>query len=104
LSFDHPDPDSLTHAMARYQTMFDTVRQGPVVHEAAEIPDDPQERSNHLKAAGYYFDASQMAVCALDPAHHLPVPHRNPMIDALRAELEGGQPKTHAAGIDAIYA
>ncbi|PTX05255.1 4Fe-4S dicluster domain-containing protein [Pararhodobacter aggregans] len=104
LRFDHPDPHSLAHAMARYQTMFDTVRQGPVVHEAAGIPDDPVERSNHLKAAGYYFDASMMGVCRLEPAHHLPEPHRNPMIDALREELERGQPKTHAAGIDAIYA
>ncbi|MCW1932074.1 4Fe-4S dicluster domain-containing protein [Pararhodobacter zhoushanensis] len=104
LSFDHPDPQSLTHAMARYQAMFDTVRQGPIVHAEAEIPDAPQERSNHLKAAGYYFDAAQMGVCALLPEHHLPVPHRNPMIDALRVELEQGQPKTHAAGIDAIYA
>jgi len=104
LAFDHPDPQSLSHAMARYQTMFDTVRQGPVVHAEAEIPDDPQDRSNHLKAAGHYFDAALMGVCALVPDHHLPSPHRNPMIDALRAELEQGQPKTHAAGIDAIYA
>ncbi|MCB1391597.1 MAG: NAD-binding oxidoreductase, partial [Rhodobacteraceae bacterium] len=104
LRFDHPDPFSLAHAMARYQAMFDTVRAGPVVHDTAEIPQDPVDRSNHLKAAGYYFDASMMAVCALEPAHHLPEPHRNPMIDALRAELERGQPKTHAAGIDAIYA
>ena len=104
LVFDHADPLSLVHAMARYQAMFDTVRQGPVVHAPGEIPEDPQERSNHLKAAGYYFDAAQMAVCALESGHHLPVPHRNPMIGALRDELERGQPKTHAAGIDAIYA
>ncbi|MCC0081617.1 MAG: 4Fe-4S dicluster domain-containing protein [Rhodobacter sp.] len=104
LAFDHPDPQSLIHAMARYQTMFDTVRQGPVVHAEAEIPEDPQDRANHLKAAGYYFDAALMGVCALTADHHLPTPHRNPMIDGLRAELEQGQPKTHAAGIDAIYA
>jgi len=104
LDFAHPDPLSLTHAMARYQALFDTVRAGPLGHEQAEIPEDPAERSAHLKAAGYFFDASMMAVCALEPGHLLPVPHRNPRIDALRAELERGQPKTHAAGIDAIHA
>lgn len=104
LSFDHPDPLSLAHAMARYQAMFDTVRAGPVVHQRAEIPEDPAERARHIKAAGYYFDASLMAVAALEPLHHLPAPHRNPAIDALRAELEGSQPKSHSAGIDAIYA
>ncbi|MEZ5751577.1 MAG: 2Fe-2S iron-sulfur cluster-binding protein [Paracoccaceae bacterium] len=104
LDFAHDNPQALTHAMARFMALFDTVRAGPVVHDSAEIPDDPQERSDHLKAAGYYFDAAMMGVCALSPAHHLPQPHRNPMIDALRAELEQGQPKTHAAGIDAIHA
>jgi len=104
LAFEHPDPQALTHAMARFQALFDTVRAGPLGHEPAEIPDDPRARSEHLKASGYYFDASLMGVCTLGAAHHLPVPHRNPRIDALRAELEQGQPKTHAAGIDAIYA
>lgn len=104
LPFDHPDPDSLTHAMARFMAMFDTVRDGPVTHGAAEIPDHPAERSRHLKAAGYYFDAAQVGVAALDPAHHLPQAWRNPMIDALREELEAGQPASHAAGIDAIHA
>ncbi len=104
LVFDHADPRSLVHAMARYQAMFDIVRDGPITHLAAEIPDDPQARSAHLKAAGYYFDADLMGICALDPAHHLPEPHRNPQLDALRAELAQGQPQTHAAGIDAIHA
>ncbi|MDZ4135533.1 MAG: NAD-binding oxidoreductase, partial [Paracoccaceae bacterium] len=104
LLFDDPDPLSLTHAMARYMAMFDTVRDGPVTHGAADIPADPVERSRHLKAAGYYYDATMVGICALTPAHLLAQPHRNPMIDALRTELESGQPKSHAAGIDAIYA
>ncbi|GAB4259542.1 MAG: hypothetical protein Kow0013_02320 [Pararhodobacter sp.] len=104
LGFVHDDPQSLVHAMARFMAMFDTVRAGPLGHEPADIPANPDERSRHLKAAGYYFDASMMGICELMPAHHLAVPHRNPMIDALRAELEQGQPKTHAAGIDAIHA
>ncbi|MFN3954041.1 MAG: 4Fe-4S dicluster domain-containing protein [Pararhodobacter sp.] len=104
LAFDHADPESLIHAMARFMGMFDTVRDGVIAHDPAEISDDPAERSRHLKAAAYYFDAAQVGVAALSPAHHLERPWRNPMIDTLRQELEAGQPTSHAAGIDAIYA
>lgn len=104
LSFDDPDPASLSHAMARFMAMYDTVRDGAVVHGPAGIPDDPMERAAHLKAAGYYFDAAMMGVARIVPAHWLEAPFRNPAIDGIRAELEQGQPKTFAAGIDAIYA
>jgi reductive dehalogenase len=104
LSFDAADPHSLVHAMARFMGMFDTVRDGPLAFEPAEIPGDPAERSRHLKAAGYFFDAAMMGVARLRPEHFLAAPYRNPMIDDLRVELEAGQPSTHAAGIDAIYA
>ncbi|PQO23253.1 NAD-binding oxidoreductase [Rhodobacteraceae bacterium WD3A24] len=104
LRFDHPDPESLTHAMARFMGMFDTVRDGAITHGQADIPRDPAERARHLKAAGYYFDASMVGVGGLAPDHHLVEPIRNPVIESLRAELEQGQPHTHAAGIDAIYA
>lgn len=104
LSFDHPDPLSLTHAMARFMGMFDTVRDGAIGHAPADIPDDPTARAEHLKAAGYFFDAAMIGACRLEPAHRLAHSFRNPVIDTLRAELEAGQPKTFAAGIDAIYA
>jgi reductive dehalogenase len=104
LAFSPPDPLSLAHAMARFMAMFDTVRDGAVTHGAAEIPDDPAARSNHLKAAGYYFDAAMMGVARIMPEHWLEAPFRNPGIDGIRAELEKGQPKSFAAGIDAIYA
>lgn len=104
LVFHHPDPENLTNAMARFMGMFDTVRDGALAHGAADIPDTPQDRTTHLKAASYYFDASMVGVAALTPNHHLAQPHRNPDIDALRVELEAGQPATHAAGIDQIYA
>jgi reductive dehalogenase len=104
LSFDHPDPLSLAHAMRRFMAMLDTVRDGPVTHGAADIPDSPQARADHLKAAGYYFDAAMMGVARIVPAHWLAAPFRNPDIDGIRAELEQGQPKTFAAGIDAIHA
>ncbi|MDA4844226.1 2Fe-2S iron-sulfur cluster-binding protein [Hoeflea poritis] len=99
----HPQ-ESLAHAMARFLAMMDTVRDGKIVHGEAEIPDDLQERSNHLKAAGYYFDASMVGIARLEGEHFLAEPFRNPMIDDIKAELEAGQPKSFASGIDAIYA
>ncbi len=104
LSFDHPDPLSLSHAMARFMAMLDTVRDGAVTLAPAEVPDDPLARADHLKAAAYYHDAAMAGVCAVAPEHHLAAPLRSPLIDALREELAAGQPKTFAAGIDAIYA
>jgi reductive dehalogenase len=101
---DEADPESLAHAMARYAGMFDVVRDGPVAPQPAEIPDDPLERTNHLKAAGYYFDATMVATCALPAAARLDHPIRNPMVGALAAELERSQPKSFAAGIDMIVA
>lgn len=99
----HP-PESLAHAIARFLAMMDTVRDGEITHGRAEIPADPTERSRHMKAASYYFDASMVGVSSLLPEHFLDQPLRNPMIDGIREELEAGQPVTYAAGVDAIYA
>lgn len=52
LSFDDPNPESLNHAMARFIGMFDLVRDGSVNAQAGEVPEDPRQRSEHLKAAG----------------------------------------------------
>jgi hypothetical protein len=104
LAFDDPDPASLTHAMARFQGMFDTVRDGAVAHGPADIPKDPQEHACHIEAAAYYFDASMVGIARLGAEHLLAEPFRNPVIDTLREEAEAGQPNTFAAGIDAIYA
>ena len=101
---DDTRPHSLTNAMTRYIGMLDIVRDGAVNALKAEVPDDPLERANHLKAAGYYYDATQMAACALPPAALLAEPIRNPNLAGLIAEVEKGQPKTFAAGIDVIYA
>jgi hypothetical protein len=38
LAFHSDDPHSLTHAMARFMGMFDTVRDGVIVHGEAEVP------------------------------------------------------------------
>ncbi len=104
LTFQHQPKESLAHAIARFLAMMDTVRDGKIVHREAEIPEDPLERAQHLKAAGYYFDASMVGVARLDKDHFLEAPFRNPMIDDIKAELEAGQPKSFASGIDAIYA
>jgi hypothetical protein len=101
---DEADLESLTNAMARYIGMFDVVRDGAVAPLPAEIPDDPKERSNHFKAAGYYYDATQVGVCALPAEALLDQPLRNPIIASLADELERNQPKTYTAGIDVIYA
>ncbi|MEO6269926.1 MAG: hypothetical protein ABIP08_06450, partial [Lautropia sp.] len=104
LSFDDPDPESLKHAMARFIAMFDLVRDGVVNAERGEVPDDPSERARHLKAAGYYFDASMMAVGRLPKAALLREPIRNPGVVELGAELERSHTRSFAAGMDMILA
>lgn len=104
LSFDDPNPESLNHAMTRYIGMFDLVRDGTVNPLVGEVPEDPQERANHVKAAGYYFDASMMGVCKLPTEAILAEPIRNPMVTAIGEELAQSQPKSFAAGMDMILA
>jgi len=104
VSFDDPRPESLSHAMARFIGMFDVIRDGTVGLAEAEIPEGPQERADHLKAAGYFFDASMMGMCALPGSARLAEPIRNPLVRTLAAELEQSQPKSFAAGIDMIMA
>ena len=67
LSFHHSDPENLINAMARFMGMFDTVRDGALSHGPADIPESPEARSAHLKAASYYFDASMVGIAALVP-------------------------------------
>ena len=104
LAFEHADALSLVHAMAPYMAMFDLVRDGASNPQRAEVPDDPVERTQHLKAAGYYFDAAMMAVCALPAGALLDEPIRNPRVAALGEALQRSQPKSFAAGMDMILA
>ena len=48
LRFANDDPESLSHAMARYMAMFDLVRDGAVNPKEGEIPVDLTERAQHL--------------------------------------------------------
>ncbi len=105
VSFRRPDdPLSIVNAMQEYQAMLDATREGLVKRERAVIPDDPQERSNHLIAFGYYCDAAQVGVCAIPQEAWLDEPFHNPDVDRLAKKLETMQPKTYAAGIDVIMA
>ena len=105
LSFDRPEtPESIVNAMGPFQAMMDVLRTGPVNPVRAVIPDDPQERAHHLKAFGYYNDASMMGVCALPDAARLAEPVQSPGTDALARDLRERQTKTLAAGVDVIMA
>jgi reductive dehalogenase len=104
LSFDDANCESLSHAMSRYIAMFDLVRDGAVNAVPAQVAADPAERARHLKAAGYYFDASMLACCRLPARSLLAAPIRNPHVAALGAELRASQPKSFAAGMDMILA
>ena len=97
-------PHSLVNAMGEYQAMMDVIREGPVVPVRAEIPEDLQERSRHLKGFGYYNDASMVGVCRLPETARLARPVRNPDIDRLAEKIRTQQTKTLASGIDVIMA
>jgi reductive dehalogenase len=62
LQIEAPDaPASLANSMREYVDVMDRMRDGDVAPHRAPIPDDVAERSNHLKAACYYLDASMAA-------------------------------------------
>ena len=66
LDFQKSDaPSSIINAMGEYQAMMDAIRDGLINKTKARIPSDPKERAEHLKAFGYFSDATQVAICAL---------------------------------------
>ncbi len=105
LSFQRPGtPHSIVNAMGEYQAMMDAIRDGLVNKARSVIPDDPAERANHLKAFGYFSDASMVGIGPLPDTALLDQPYRNPDIDRLAEALRTRQTKTLAAGIDLIMA
>jgi reductive dehalogenase len=92
LDFSRHDPESIAHAIKRYLAMLDITRAGMIMHEPAEVPDDLQERTNHLKGAGYYFDASMIGACEVTVDHMLKQPITNPEKPAMAAEMAKGIP------------
>ena len=105
LSFRRPEsPLSIVNAMQEYQAMLDATREGLVKREQAEIPADPKQRADHLKAFGYYCDASQVGLCELPVSSFLDTAIANPDVERLAEKIRTMQPKTLAAGIDVIMA
>ena len=105
LQFKRPDdPDNIINAMAGHQAMLDAIRDGLVNKAKAEIPDDLDERAQHLKSFGYFCDASLVGIGKVDEAIWLDKPVRNDDVDDLITQLRTRQTKTLAAGIDVIMA
>ncbi len=105
LSFRKPEqPESIVNAMGEFQAMMDAIRDGFVNPVASEIPANPADRANHLKAFGYFNDASMMGCGPLPAEAMLSEPRRNPDIDRLAHALRTRQTKTLASGIDVIMA
>ena len=105
LSFHRPEqPESIVNAMGEFQAMMDAIRDGFVNTVMSEVPADPLERANHLKAFGYFNDASMIGCGPLPTEALLDTPRRNPDIDRLAHALRTRQTKTLASGIDMIMA
>ena len=82
---DFPDRH-LGRAISDFLCALDAVREGGVASERAQIPSDPQERANHLKAAGYFLDSALVGVCALQPGHLLAERTEHPNLRGLSFE------------------
>ncbi|WP_406646116.1 reductive dehalogenase domain-containing protein [Aliisedimentitalea scapharcae] len=105
LNFRRPDmPTSIVNAMGEYQAMMDAIRHGQVNPARAGCPESPLARANHIKAFGYFSDASMVGIGPLPNAARLEQPYRNPDIDRLSHDLKTRQTKTLASGIDMIMA
>ena len=104
LSFRHDNDENLTNAMRPYAAMLDAIRDGASKKERGELPQDLQERSNHLKSFAYYQDASMVGVCELSASMFLDQPITNPAIKELSELLRTKQTSTLAAGIDVVMA
>lgn len=72
--------DSIAEGMDEYLGLLDSIRDGVSVANKAEVPDDLGERSDHLKAAAYFLDASVVGVASLKPAMVLDEPYNHPRI------------------------
>lgn len=97
-------PYSLVNAMGEYQAMMDVIRDGNINPEQSNAPEDPIERSKHMKAFGYFQDTSMMAVCRISGDMLLDEPTFNPDIDRLAHDIRTKQTKTLSSGIDEIMA
>ena len=98
------DPLSIINAMDEYQSMMDAIRIGITHPVLSVVPDDLDERSQHLKAFGYFSDASMVGTAILPVEARLEKPFRNNGIDRLAEDLRSKQVSTLASGIEVIMA
>jgi reductive dehalogenase len=105
LSFRRPEkPESIVNAMGEYQAMLDAIRDGLASKVQSEIPSDPAERANHLKAFGYFSDTSMVGVGPVPDEALLREPRLNPDIDGLVQSLKTRRTEAQTGGIDEILA
>lgn len=98
------DPNSIVNSMRDYQAMMDAMRSGLVNKGKSEIPNELEERSNHLKSFGYFQDASAVGITKIDDMCRLSKPVVNLDIARLEHDLRTKQTKTFAAGMDVLMA
>jgi reductive dehalogenase len=70
-----PGEESVGHAIPEYHALFATYFDGKVAAAKAPIPDDPVVRANNLKAAAYFLDVAQAAICEVPADAWLPGEH-----------------------------
>lgn len=76
-------PHDLGRSISDFLCALDAVREGAVASEKAEIPSDPLERSNHLKAACYFLDSTHTGITRLTSSHFLDDAQRHPDLAGL---------------------
>ncbi len=105
LSFDRQDdPNSIVNAMRDHQAMMDAIRVGRTNPNPATIPHDPTDRAHHLKAFGYFTDASMAGIGTIPDTARLDAPTVNADVSRLIHDLKTRQTKSLAAGMDIIMA
>ena len=92
VSFDNPQlPENIVHSMRKFQALMDAIRNGLVNSEKSNVTECPNERSNHLKAHGYFYDASQIGICALSNDMLLDEPIVNFETESIAKKLSASQ-------------
>lgn len=74
----HFDRQNLGWSISEFMCVLDGVRAGQPAPRAEDVPTDPQERANHLKAASHFLDATLVGVAQLEPGTLLDTPQRHP--------------------------
>jgi reductive dehalogenase len=84
--------ECVAQSMPEYHALFARFLDGPVAPATAPIPVDPRVRADNLKAAAYFLDAAQAAVCEV-PTDAWLSGERPPHTHALVFLVEfGGEP------------